>query len=56
MVSFKKFDAWSLISTLGHLNLVMAFSKMKWDMVYVVQYLTCTASSHLVRYSVVVII
>ena len=46
---------WSLVRLLGHPNLEIIFSKMNLVFVSIVQSFTSVAFSHLVRYSIVVI-
>jgi hypothetical protein len=55
MVSSRKCDPLLLISTLGHLNMVMMFKKMKRIVVSTIQSLIDVALTHLVRYFVAVI-
>jgi hypothetical protein len=52
MVLFRKCEPWSLINTHGQPNLVITFSKMNCDSISIVQYLIGATSTHLVRYSV----
>jgi hypothetical protein len=56
MVFFMKCVPYSLIKILGHPNLVIPCSNRKCAVVYALQYFIGAASTHLVRYSVVVII
>ena len=55
MVLFMKCVPWSLIKIIGHPNLVITCSNRKCANVSALQYFTGAASTHLVRYSVVVI-
>jgi hypothetical protein len=56
MVLFMKCVPWSLIKILGHPNLVITCSNRKCAVVSALQYFTGAASTHLVRYSIMVII
>ena len=52
IVLFKKCVPWSLIKITGHPNLLMMFSKRNCAAVAASQFLTALAFTHLVRYSV----
>ena len=52
MVLFMKCIPWLLIKTIGYPNLVITCSNKKCAMVSVLQSFTGAASTHLVRYSV----
>jgi hypothetical protein len=54
MVLFMKCVPWSLIKTLGHPNLVITCSNKKCAVVSALQSFTGAASTHLVRYSIAV--
>jgi len=54
MVLFMKCMPWFLIKNLGHPNLVITFSNKKCATVSVLQSFTGVASTHLVRYSIMV--
>jgi hypothetical protein len=55
MVLLMKCVPWSLIKTLGHPKLVITYSNKKCAVVSVLQSFNGAASTHLVRYSVAVI-
>jgi hypothetical protein len=55
MVLFMKCMPWSLIKILGHPNRVMTYSNKKCIVVSALQSFTGVASTHLVRYYVMVI-